>query len=155
MMPDGESRDDPVCDDADLGGRRAHRSRNHSSVLQRVQPSPGRWSRRPRSSRGVRGIQIIGRLAMKGAAAILIAAVIVGAVIAFQLGIISLPRAGQSTPTESYTTEIKSVDDGGHADSVLVSTHSAQLGGTEAQFAAEVGVDIVLQITEASGSTIA
>ena len=92
---------------------------------------------------------------MKGAAAILIAAVIVGAVIAFQLGIISLPRAGQSTPTESYTTEIKSVDDGGHADSVLVSTHSAQLGGTEAQFAAEVGVDIVLQITEASGSTIA
>ena len=92
---------------------------------------------------------------MKGAAAILIAAVIVGAVIAFQLGIISLPRAGQSTPTESYTTEIKSVDDGGHADSVLVSTHSAQLGGTEAEFAAEVTVDIVLQITEASGSTIA
>ena len=92
---------------------------------------------------------------MKGAAAILIAAVIVGAVIAFQLGIISLPRAGQSTPTESYTTEIKSVDDGGHADSVLVSTHSAQLGGTEAEFAAEVTVDIVLVITENSGSNVA
>src|SRR5207249_7008605 len=87
-------------------------------------------------------------------AAIILIAVIFVAILAFRGGLIPY-SSGPSTPSESYTTEIKSVDDGGHADSVLVSTHSAQLGGTEAQFAAEVGVDIVLQITEASGSTIA
>ena len=64
-------------------------------------------------------------------------------------------RARIVPASESYTTEIKSVDDGGHADSILISTHSAQVGGTEAEFQGEVTVDILLQITEASGSSVA